>query len=123
MIKIYDENKKLVKILAGDDTEMALRNYPLGYTAVVFKDYCSGSPESINGIDLSKCCKLHDNMVGEAGTYNPITPHIEFYKCLKNTGIGLGYVWLYTIGGAVFSLYKYPYLAYKKYKWRKNNGR
>ena len=82
------------------------------------KDYCSGSPESIDGIDLSPCCKLHDNMVGQAGTYNPITPHIEFYKCLKTTGIHYGYVLLYTFFGTLFSVYKYPYLAYKKYKYR-----
>ena len=37
MIKIYNENKELVKTLAGTDTEMALRNYPTGYTAEVVK--------------------------------------------------------------------------------------
>jgi hypothetical protein len=85
----------------------------------MIKDYCSASPESINGIDLSRCCKLHDNMVGQAGTYNPITPHIAFYKCLKGTRLGRGYVILYTFFGTLFSVYKYPYLAYKKYQYRK----
>ena len=85
----------------------------------MMKDYCSSSPESIDGIDLSTCCKLHDNMVGEAGTYNPVTPHIAFYKCLKETGVGYGYVLLYTVFGTLFSMYKYPYLAYKKYLYRR----
>ena len=84
------------------------------------KDYCSSSPESIDGIDLSKCCKKHDNMVGEAGTYNPFTPHIAFYKCLKDTGISYGYVLLYTVFGTLFSWVKYPHFAYRQYLYRKN---
>ena len=60
-------------------------------------------------------------MVGEKGTYNPITPHIEFFKCLKKTGLGMELVLLYTFFGTLFSIYKYPYFAYKKYKWRKKN--
>ncbi len=85
------------------------------------RDYCSGVSDSIQNIYVGDCCKLHDNMVGQAGTYNPVTPHIAFYKCLKAKGLSFGWVALYTLGGTIFSLYKYPYLAYKKYKYRKEN--
>jgi hypothetical protein len=84
------------------------------------RDYCSHSPDTVDGIDIGWCCKHHDNDVGQAGTYNPITPHISFYKCLKKTGLKTKYVVAYTIGGAFFSLIKYPYLSYTRYKYRKN---
>ena len=83
------------------------------------KDYCSSAPEYVDGIYLGGCCKEHDNAVGQAGTYNPITPHIDFYKCLKKTGLKSIYVVTYTMIGAFFGLIKYPYFAYKKYKYRK----
>lgn len=56
-------------------------------------------------------------MVGQAGTYNPITPHMEFYKCLRDR-VSLGWSVLYTIGGAFGSWWKQPYLWYKIYKYR-----
>ncbi|MEE8588944.1 MAG: hypothetical protein V3S80_06340 [Sulfurimonadaceae bacterium] len=82
------------------------------------KDYCSGFPSIIEGIEINTCCKKHDNEVGQAGTYNPVTPHINFYKCLREQGVGLMWRSIITLGGAVLSLYKYPYFAYKKYKYR-----
>jgi len=33
MINIYNEKGKLIKTQKGTDTNMALRNYPIGYTA------------------------------------------------------------------------------------------
>ena len=83
------------------------------------KDYCSSFPETIQGIEIGQtCCKKHDNEVGRAGTYNPITPHINFYRCLRKQGVSLPWTIIITFGGTIFSLYKYPLLAYKKYKWR-----
>lgn len=83
-------------------------------------DYCTAFPEKVEGIEIGQtCCRQHDNQVGRAGTYNPITPHINFYKCLKNSGVSIPLTILITFGGTVFSIYKYPWLAYNKYKWRK----
>jgi hypothetical protein len=87
------------------------------------KDYCSVFYEEVEGIEIGQtCCKKHDNEVGEAGTYNPITPHINFYKCLKDKGVSLYLTILITIGGTIFSIYKYPLLCYKKYLYRKNKN-
>ena len=52
------------------------------------------------------------------GTYNPITPHIAFYKCLKNVGVGLFWRSIITLGGTILGLIIYPYAAYAKYKYR-----
>lgn len=85
------------------------------------RDYCSGVTDDPLGIAINSCCHKHDNMVGQAGTYNPITPHIEFYKCLKNTELPTYLVLVYTFGGFLFSIWKYPYLVVKKYLYRKNH--
>lgn len=83
------------------------------------KDYCSCFPEKIEGIFIGLCCKKHDNEVGQAGTYNPVRPHINFYKCLKSKGVSLKWRSLITFGGAFFSWIKQPWLWYKIYKYRK----
>ena len=83
------------------------------------RDYCSGSPDIIDGEFIGDCCKLHDNAVGQAGTYNPVTPHIAFYSCLRAKGVHFGYVIVYTLLGTLFSLLKYPHLSYTRYQWRK----
>jgi len=89
---------------------------------VISKDYCTAFPEEIQGIEIGQsCCKYHDNDVGERGTYNPITPHVSFYRCLKKQGVSLGWRSLITLGGTVFSWIKYPYFVYRIYKYRKNN--
>jgi len=62
----------------------------------------------------------HDQSVGQAGTYNPIIPHIDFYKCLRGR-VSLGWTVLYTFGATFGSIWKYPYLAYRKYQYRKEN--
>ena len=83
------------------------------------KDYCSSFPEDIRGKEIGQsCCKYHDQDVGQAGTYNPITPHIKFYKCLKTQGVNLWMRSLITAGGTFFSWVKYPYFAYRIYKYR-----
>ena len=74
------------------------------------KDYCTCFPESIVGIDISDCCKKHDNEVGMRGTYNPITPHVNFYNCLRNCGLPKCTSFLITIGGTLFTWVKQPYL-------------
>jgi len=84
------------------------------------KDYCSGVSEFIQNIYVGDCCKAHDNAVGQAGTYNPFTPHIAFYKCLDNR-VKRNLAIFYTIGGTIGSWWKYPYLAIKIYKYRKVN--
>ena len=83
------------------------------------KDYCSGFPEQIGGVEIGQtCCRQHDNEVGQAGTYNPITPHTNFFQCLRKRGVSLFMSCIITLGGAVFTWYKQPWLWYKKYKWR-----
>jgi len=83
------------------------------------KDYCSHFPETWEDIEIGQsCCKRHDNEVGQAGTYNPITPHINFFKCLRNKGISLPSTIMITFGGTLFSFIKLPYLYHKKYKYR-----
>ena len=95
-------------------------------------DYCTASPDKLFGFTTKFCCKKHDNMVGQAGTYNPITPHISFFVCLfkltvlepKNWFmklIGLVITIIYTVFGAIFSWIKYPWLAYSIYQYRKAN--
>ena len=82
------------------------------------KDYCTCFPEVIAGIDISQCCKKHDNMVGMRGTYNPFTPHIEFNKCLFYYKVPTFWRYLIVAGGTFFSWIKYPKLAYEIYKYR-----
>lgn len=85
-------------------------------------DYCTAFPDTIEGIEIGQtCCKKHDNMVGQAGTYNPFTPHIAFFKCLRNNGISMHMSIIITFGGTFFSWIKYPWLAYTIYKYRKAN--
>jgi len=83
------------------------------------KDYCSCFPERIQGIFIGDICKLHDNEVGEKGTYNPISPAINLYKRLKERKISLFFCLLITFGGTLMTYIKYPYFAYKIYKYRK----
>lgn len=84
------------------------------------KDYCTLVPDYIKGVYVGDCCKKHDNMVGEKGTYNPFTPHIVFFKCMKSK-VSISYSLLYAVGGTLGSWLKYPYFAYKKYNYRKQN--
>lgn len=83
------------------------------------KDYCSYFPDIFKKVYIGDCCKKHDNEVGMRGTYNPITPHTNFYNCLKRKGIGFIWRSIITLGGVIGTLIKSPYLYYKKYKYRK----
>jgi hypothetical protein len=87
------------------------------------KDYCTCFPEKILNIYIGDICKAHDNDVGEAGTYNPITPHVRFFNSLKERKIP--FLWCITIafGGAVLTWIKQPYFWYKIYKYRKKSRR
>ncbi len=86
------------------------------------RDYCSSFSENIRGIYIGGCCKKHDNDVGQTGTYNPITPHIVFYRCLKELEVNFALRSIITFGGTIGSLVRYPYFAYKKYRYRKMRG-
>ena len=57
----------------------------------------------------------HDNQVGE---FNPVTPHIDFYKDLKKLGISTKWCIIITLGGTILSLIKYPYFVIKKIQYR-----
>ncbi len=83
------------------------------------KDYCTLFPETFRGIDISPCCKKHDNEVGEKGTYSPLTPHIAFYRCLKEKGLSFGWSFAIALAGGLMSSVKYPYFAYKKWVYRR----
>ena len=87
------------------------------------KDYCTLSPDVVNGVYIGDCCKLHDNLSGEKGTYSLVTPAKEFYKCLSKKDIPETVRLLYVTCGTFGVILKYPYLAYKKFKWRRNNAR
>ena len=83
------------------------------------KDYCSYFPEEIEGIEIGQnCCKKHDNEIGEKGTLNPFTPHINFYKCLRGRGVSKKMSLLITAGGIFFTLIKSPWLYYTKFRYR-----
>lgn len=85
------------------------------------KDYCTAWFEDLRGHEIGQsCCKKHDNAVGAKGTYNPITPHIDFFNCLRNQGVNIWLSSLTAIGGTIFSWIKYPYFAYRIYKYRKD---
>lgn len=85
--------------------------------------YCSGLPtDTFNGADLKDCCKNHDNQVGQRGTYSLVSPTVNFYKCLE-AKLSKTLAFIFAIFGLVGHIVKYPYLAYKIYKYRKvNNG-
>ena len=83
------------------------------------RDYCTCFPEYIENIYIGNCCRRHDNQVGEAGTFNPVTPHIDFYNDLRALGVSKKWSVIITLGGTVFSLVKYPYFVYKKIKYRR----
>ncbi len=119
---ILDENKKVIKTFHADsiDKEMILRNYSMKYS--VMKSYCCCFTEIFLGYYIGLCCKKHDNEVGQAGTYNPIAPHIMFFKCLRGQNIPLGWSMGTTLAGVLGSWMKQPYLWYKIYKYRKVNS-
>lgn len=94
-----------------------LRKYPPGYN--VQKSYCCCFTEVFLGCYIGQCCRKHDNHVGQAGTYNPITPHIAFYKCLKKQKVPFGWRMGMVFGGVVGAWFKQPLLWYKIYKYRK----
>jgi len=87
------------------------------------RDYCSMFPENFMGAYIGKCCKKHDNEVGQAGIDNPVLPHINFYKCLTNIGVKPYFSIIIAVGAGIGSFVRYPYFAYRKYKWRKKNDK
>ncbi len=83
------------------------------------KQYCTCFPEDIEGLYIGSICRNHDQAIGMRGTYNPLTPHIQFYKDLESVGVSLKWRLLITLGGTLFSWVKYPYFAYKIYSYRR----
>lgn len=65
-------------------------------------DWCTGFPEKWVGVDISECCKNHDET---------LSSH-SFYSCLKGK-IGWYHAWYIALGGAIGAWIKYP-LAMKK---------
>jgi len=118
---ILNKNHKVIKTFYADsiNKELILQNHPIGYS--VMKSYCCCFTEIFLGHYIGLCCKKHDNTVGQAGTYNPITPHIVFYKCLKRQNIPFGWRAGMIFGAVVGSWIKQPYLWYKIHKYRKIN--
>jgi hypothetical protein len=86
------------------------------------KDYCSAINEYIDGVYIGDCCKKHDNECGEKGSYGILNSVIIFYNCLINR-IDLTRTIIIVFGGTLFYILKYPYLAYKKYLYRKNKNK
>lgn len=78
-------------------------------------------PSTIKGKDIGSACKLHDNLCGMRGSYNPLTTIKPFYNKLIECGLSKKLSVAITIGGTLGHLIKYPYLAYKKYQYRKNS--
>ena len=85
------------------------------------KDYCSFFPEKIADAFIGDCCKIHDNEVGERGSYNPLVAIKVFWNCLTRKRL-LWWRIIIVTGGTIMALIKYPYFAYKKYKYRKKKG-
>lgn len=66
-------------------------------------DYCTLFPETWRGVDISMCCKLHDN------TYSTS----KFYNCLSTKINRLPAV-LITVGGAIGCWVKCPITMLKR---------
>ena len=60
------------------------------------KDYCTGWWDRYLGVDISDCCKLHDETLGT---------HV-FFRCLK-AKIGWFHATYITAGGAVGAWIRY----------------
>ena len=66
-------------------------------------DYCTMFPETWRGVDISECCKLHDE---ECSTS-------KFFKCLKEK-IGKFHSSYIALGGAVGCWFKYTKKMFKR---------
>ena len=78
------------------------------------KDYCSYFPEEVQNQEIGQsCCKHHDHDVTR--TFNLITPHIKFYRCLRSHNITWTLATVIAIGGAILTYIKYPYFAIRLY--------
>jgi hypothetical protein len=69
------------------------------------KDHCTGFPEVWVGVDISDCCKQHDETLGTR----------IFYRCLK-AKIGRFHASYITIGGAIGAWVKYTKIMIKRVK-------
>jgi hypothetical protein len=83
------------------------------------KKYCSGlKNDTILGINISECCKKHDNDSGQAGDFNFIKHAKCFYRCLVRKNIESKSSFIITAVATLFVFFKMPYLIYKKIKFR-----
>ena len=79
------------------------------------KDYCSYFPEIWRGKEIGEtCCHKHDNDSGSAGSWNFYQHQVDFYKCLKATGMKIKWVIMITAGGVTGVVVKLPWLIYLK---------
>ena len=60
-------------------------------------DYCTMFPESWRGIDISECCKTHDETLSTS----------KFYSCLRSK-LSIVESLAITAGGAIGCWVKYP---------------
>ena len=67
------------------------------------EDHCSCFPEQWLGVDISDCCKEHDDTLGTH----------SFYRCLKGK-IGWFHAGYITAGGAIGAWVKYTRIMIKK---------
>lgn len=62
------------------------------------KDYCSYFPEEVQNQEIGQsCCKQHDHDVTR--TFNLVTPHTKFYRCLRSRNVTWTWAIIITIGG------------------------
>ena len=79
------------------------------------EDWCTGFPEVVQNQEIGQsCCKQHDHDVTR--TFNLITPHTKFYRCLRSRNVTWTWATIITIGGAIGTYVKYPYFAYRLWK-------
>ena len=78
------------------------------------KNYCTWFPDFWMGVDISNCCKGHDN---DCSTR-------KFYLCLANK-VGKFHASYIAFGGSVGCLVKYPRIMffYYKEKYKKRSER
>ena len=67
------------------------------------KDYCTWFPESWRGVDISGCCKIHDD---NCGTHS-------FYKCLR-AKIGRVPSAIIAVGGGLGCWVKYTRRMFRR---------
>lgn len=71
--------------------------------------------DTIFGVTITYCCKKHDNDTGINGSYNFIKHSIDFYNCLKLSGLNTYQALLISGAATIGVMVRLPYFIYKKY--------